>query len=139
MLSYISRKILVKSLFIVFGISLSSYNNLIARSLFLNGTDISSIRHHVLENVTIKINGNGDIFIEAPHYQINEESSYMPLSKESPFRKPITHIPAGTPPTNRMDPSSTNKAIPKEGIKSPSFEKQTDNTEQGTPIPTPQQ
>lgn len=52
-----------------------------ARSLFLNGTDISSARSQELKNVNIVINENGDIFIIAPHYQVNEEDTYIPLSK----------------------------------------------------------
>ena len=52
-----------------------------ARSLFLNGVDISSARSQELKNVTVQINENGDIFIIAPHYQVNEEDTYVPLSK----------------------------------------------------------
>ena len=52
-----------------------------ARSIFLNGTDISSARGQELKNVSIHINENGDVFIMAPHYQVNEEDSYVPLSK----------------------------------------------------------
>lgn len=51
------------------------------RSIFMNGTDISSSRSQDLKNVDIHINENGDIFIVAPHYQVVEEDSYIPLSK----------------------------------------------------------
>lgn len=52
-----------------------------ARSVYLNGTDISSARGQELKNVTIHINEKGDIFVIAPHYQVNEEDAYVPLSK----------------------------------------------------------
>lgn len=52
-----------------------------ARSIYLNGIDISNAQGQDIENVNIHINENGDIFIIAPHYQVNEEETYMPLSK----------------------------------------------------------
>jgi hypothetical protein len=52
-----------------------------ARSVYLNGTDISSARGQQLKNVSIHINEKGDVFITAPHYQVNEEDAYVPLSK----------------------------------------------------------
>jgi hypothetical protein len=51
------------------------------RSVFLNGIDISSARSQELKNVDIVINEQGDLFISAPHYQVNEEDTYVPLSK----------------------------------------------------------
>lgn len=51
------------------------------RSLFLNGIDISSARSQDLKNVDVHINDAGDVFIIAPHYQVNEEDTYIPLSK----------------------------------------------------------
>ena len=63
------------------------------RSVYMNGTDISSARNQNLKNVDIHINENGDIFIVAPHYQVNEEDTYVPLSKfvqgiNAPSHKP---------------------------------------------------
>ena len=52
-----------------------------ARNLYLNGIDISSARHQNLENVQVKIDGQGNIYISAPHYQVNEENTYIPLSR----------------------------------------------------------
>lgn len=52
----------------------------LARSVFLNGTDVSSSRNQRLSNVAVTIDENGNVFIEAPHYRVNEESTYMPLS-----------------------------------------------------------
>lgn len=52
-----------------------------SRSVFLNGIDISSARGEEMKNVSVLINEQGDIFITAPHYQVNEEDSYVTLSK----------------------------------------------------------
>lgn len=55
-------------------------STLSARSIYLNGVDISSAQNQELKSVNITINENGDIFIIAPHYHVNEEDTYMPLS-----------------------------------------------------------
>lgn len=59
------------------------------RVLFLNGENISSIRNQELENVNIRIDKNGNIYIEAPQYEVSTEQSYHPLlPKELPkFKK----------------------------------------------------
>ncbi len=51
------------------------------RSVYLNGVDISSAKSQDLRNVDVHINEAGDLFIIAPHYQVNEEDTYVPLSK----------------------------------------------------------
>lgn len=51
------------------------------RAVYLNGVDISSAKSQELKNVDISINERGDIFIVAPHYQVHEEDSFVPLSK----------------------------------------------------------
>jgi hypothetical protein len=51
------------------------------RNVYLNGVDISSARSQDLKGVDLHINETGDIFIIAPHYQVNEEDTYVPLSK----------------------------------------------------------
>lgn len=79
------------------------------RSLFLNGVDISSARSQDLKNVDVHINESGDVFIVAPHYQVNEEDTYVPLSKfvegvNAPTHKPAqaiksdSKIPSGSTP-----------------------------------------
>jgi hypothetical protein len=52
----------------------------LARSVYLNGVDISSARNQELKNVAITINEHGDVFISGPQYQIQEQDSYIPLS-----------------------------------------------------------
>jgi hypothetical protein len=49
--------------------------------MFLNGIDISGAKNQHLKNVDVMINERGDIFIIAPHYQVSEEDTYVPLSR----------------------------------------------------------
>ena len=51
-----------------------------ARNVYLNGMDISSTRNQKLEKVNLMIDENGQIFIEAEHYQVQEKTSYKPIS-----------------------------------------------------------
>jgi hypothetical protein len=51
-----------------------------ARSVYLNGTDISSAKNQKLRNVTVQIDAQGNVYIEAAHYQVHDESAYLPLS-----------------------------------------------------------
>ena len=51
-----------------------------ARHVYVNGTDVSSARHAIIEGAHVRIDGKGNIFITAPHYQVHEESLYIPLS-----------------------------------------------------------
>lgn len=69
------------------------------RSVYMNGVDISSARSQSLKNVDLSINETGDIFIVAPHYQVTEEDTYVPLSKfvqgvNAPAHKPPQAIGA---------------------------------------------
>jgi type IV secretory pathway VirB10-like protein len=63
------------------------------KSVFLNGVDISSARSQELKNVDVIINEQGEIFLLAPHYQVNEEDTYVPLSKYAQGLGPISHKP----------------------------------------------
>ena len=69
------------------------------RSIFLNGIDVSSARNQDLRNVHIRISDNGDIFITAPQYQVNEEETFTPLSTYIPGAHPPVH----TPPMDMAD------------------------------------
>lgn len=74
-----------------------------ARSIYLNGDDVSSARNAFVEGANIRIDGDGNVFIIAPHYQKKEETTYVPLSawKESPGKPehknpgPVTQNPPG--------------------------------------------
>jgi hypothetical protein len=80
-----------------------NYNStyLTGRSIYLNGENISSIRDQELDNVNLKIDNNGNIFIEAQQYEVGTEQSYHPLlPKELPKFQKEKHfeqknIPAG--------------------------------------------
>ena len=72
--------------------------SLVARNVYVNGLDISSARHQLMENVTVRIDADGNVFIEAPHYQVNEESTFIPLRRAVSDGKP-DHRPAGPLPS----------------------------------------
>ena len=59
--------------------------------LFLNGIDISGARGQELKNVDIIIDNQGQIFIVAPHYQVHEEDTYVPLSSLGKATGPTSH------------------------------------------------
>lgn len=75
----------MRASFIMIGLSVMSATLTAApagvRSIYLNGIDISAAKSQELKNVDITINERGDIFIVAPHYQVHEEDSFIPLSK----------------------------------------------------------
>jgi hypothetical protein len=50
-----------------------------ARMLYLNGTNISSSREQELENVNVRIDAHGNVFLSAPHYEVSDEATYHPL------------------------------------------------------------
>ena len=77
------KKLLIAVYFLSI-IALSSLPSLAeCRNVYLNGVDISSTKSQALKNVNISIGEDGSIFIEAPHYQVNEESTYTPISKHA--------------------------------------------------------
>jgi len=59
-----------------------------ARSVYVNGTDVSSARNQVMEGVTVRIDSDGNVFVDAPHYQVNEESTYIPLRRHANEARP---------------------------------------------------
>ncbi|MCX6104523.1 MAG: hypothetical protein NTY08_01655 [Proteobacteria bacterium] len=64
------------------------------RNIFLNGIDISSAKSQDLKHVDVHISESGDIFLVAPHYQVNEEDSFVPLSRYVQGLSQPTHQPA---------------------------------------------
>lgn len=104
------------------------------RSVYLNGVDISSAKSQDLRNVDVHINEAGDLFIIAPHYQVNEEDSYVPLSKfvqgmNLPKHKPPQKVgPNEAVPVAKLEPG---QPIPKAGEPvSPPASSQTVNPQQ---------
>jgi hypothetical protein len=73
------------------------------RSIFLNGVDISNARQQELRSVHVQIDSDGNVFIKAPHYQVTEEETFIPLSS--------TKSPPNSPHhTALMDKSATASA-----------------------------
>jgi hypothetical protein len=81
-----------------------------ARSVFINGVDVSSGKNIQLKNVQVTINEHGDIHISAPQYDVNEEDNFTPLSRyvqgsgtiQQPVHKPMQAFPTdghSSPPT----------------------------------------
>jgi hypothetical protein len=71
-----------------------SFDSAWARSIYLNGQDISSVRTTALKNVNVLIDANGSVYIEAPHYKVDEQNTYLPLSKSNtPEGKPVHQLP----------------------------------------------
>lgn len=99
------------------------------RSVYLNGTDISSARSQEMRGVDIVINEKGDILIQAPQYQVNEEDTYVPLTKfvqgmNAPKHQPMQAVqPVAAEPVKAMphedvapDTAIPGGAIPKAGV-----------------------
>ncbi len=59
-----------------------SASQLLGRSVFLNGSDVSGARNQSLKNVDLHINENGDILIQAAQYQVNSTETYKPFRKQ---------------------------------------------------------
>lgn len=50
-----------------------------ARTLTLNGVNISGLRSQEFENVEVRIDANGNVELRAPHYEVRQDASYHPL------------------------------------------------------------
>lgn len=82
-----------------------------SRSIFVNGIDVSSIKNQTLKKVDVYVDEHGNIYIQAPHYQVTEESSFIPLSKYYQNHKPnIEHKPIRPLTTNK---NNNTGAVPK--------------------------
>ncbi len=78
----------------IFGLSFAfAAEQTFARSVYLNGVDISSVSNQQLKNVTIQIDEKGDVYITASHYQVHEEKNYVPLSKTEVLANPMHKPP----------------------------------------------
>lgn len=92
-----SRALLVFALFLPASILLPSFAE--GRSVYLNGKDISSARDQDLHNVEVRIDGTGNIFLDAPHYEVSEEARYTPLSS---YVAPATEAVRSAPVSNGL-------------------------------------
>lgn len=88
------------------------------RSLFLNGVDISSARNQIVKNVTVRIDEDGNVFIEAPQYNVREESEYLPITKWAQGAGKPNHAAAPqrlpvAPPAMDTESNNAEQSMPK--------------------------
>lgn len=116
--------------------SLPSKTTQTTRSIFLNGVDISNARQQELRSVHVQIDSDGNVFIKAPHYQVTEEETFIPLSSmKSPPNSPhhsalmdksatasATSIPAANPGVDSPASTTNNPPLTASGsaLQSPS-------------------
>jgi hypothetical protein len=91
----------------------------LARSVFLNGTDISNLREQTLNQVTVRIDASGDIRIDAPHYQIQDQSRFHPIGKPLSSRASALQgteqaLPSTLPRHPEAPPVATKPSLPSE-------------------------
>lgn len=74
-----SHKILNASKIVYPPVLKNERNNYTSKMIYLNGMNISSVKNQELEQVDIKIDNYGNIYITAPQYDVSIENSYHPL------------------------------------------------------------
>jgi hypothetical protein len=106
------------------------------RSVFLNGIDISSTKNQSMQQVNISIDSQGNIYIEAPHYEAQQETTFVPLGRQgvnagripqhrAPGPLPTAQFPAAqaelAPASDSRDTlGGSDELKPKEGTRIPS-------------------
>ncbi len=135
-----------KSLLVLIAMMVSS--SAWARSVYLNGIDISSARHQSMKNVNIRIDGDGNLFIEGAHYQVNEENTYYPLSssRPDPLAPPkkgeiapelAKSAPTQAQPGIQTNPQGNGQTVPVDVKKIETSVPPKGGTEAGKPVETP--
>jgi len=105
------------------------------RSVFLNGIDISSTKNQSMQQVNVSIDSQGNIYIEAPHYEAQQETTFVPLGRQGtqagkiPQHRVPGPLPGGQLPSAQAElaPASesrdtlggANELMPKEGVRIP--------------------
>jgi hypothetical protein len=87
-----------------------------ARVIYLNGIDISSAKNQSLEQVNVRIDARGNVYIEAPQYEVQQESTFVPLSRQTPAHPnlPVHRSPGPLPNEVEMPASKQELASPAE-------------------------
>ena len=62
-----------------------------ARSIFVNGVDITGAVEQTLREVTVYIDKNGDVLITAPQYRVLAKESVKPLGGKPERRRLPKH------------------------------------------------
>ncbi|MBC7661394.1 MAG: hypothetical protein H7249_16995 [Chitinophagaceae bacterium] len=107
-----------------------------SRSVFLNGVDISSTKNQSMQQVNVNIDSQGNVYIEAPHYEAQQETTFVPLGRQglnagripqhrAPGPLPGAQVPAVqgelAPASDSRDTlGSSDELKPKEGARIPS-------------------
>ncbi len=102
------------------------------RSVFLNGVDISSTKNQSMQQVNITIDSQGNVYIEAPHYEAQQETTFVPLGRQgtvtaripqhkAPGPLPVAQTPAQQALAPEDDSRDTMDVIPK-GASSDGFQ-----------------
>ena len=74
-----------------------------ARIIYLNGVDISSAKNQSLEQVNIRIDAQGNVYVEAPQYEVQQESTFVPLSRQMPPHPNLPEHKAPGPLTRQVE------------------------------------
>ena len=87
-----------------------------ARVIYLNGADISSAKNQSLEQVNVRIDARGNVYIEAPQYEVQQESTFVPLSRQTPPHPnlPVHRAPSALPNEVDMPAAKQELASPAE-------------------------
>jgi hypothetical protein len=85
------------------------YKNVPLNAVYLNGENIVGLRNQTLEGVNVRFDAAGNIYIDAPHYEIHRDSTFHPLlPDETPqYSKDVDSIPAR--PAPRLSPETGSK------------------------------
>ena len=80
-----------------------AYKNLPLHSVYLNGENIVGLRNQSLEGVNVRFDAQGNVYIEAPHYEIHHDTSYHPLLPEEvpQFQKEVPDFSRKNVPSRR--------------------------------------
>jgi hypothetical protein len=84
------------------------------RSVFLNGIDISSAKNQSMQQVNIKIDSQGNVYIEAPQYEAQQESTFVPLGPRRALPGMIPQHRAPGPLPNRLEQPAQAELAPLE-------------------------
>ncbi|MBC7532984.1 MAG: hypothetical protein H7318_15525 [Oligoflexus sp.] len=119
--------------------SLFSASSLLAgttRSVFLNGIDISSTKNQSMQQVNITIDSQGNIYIEAPHYEAQQETTFVPLGRQGINAGRIPqHRAPGPLPTSQM-PAAQAELAPSGESRDTSLGAEDMKPKEGTRIPS---
>ena len=117
------------------------------RSVYLNGVDISSAKNQALQQVNVRIDAQGHVYIEAPHYDIQRETSFLPLGRQLPGQprhlehKPPTalnhspSVPLGSDSKPNLAPAPETSDTWKQGAASQNPGNATPGRKEGTRTP----